>query len=139
MLLVIALAFGLALWVAFLLAMLVLSGIVWAVCNLCLGIAYLVELPGRKKRKAAGTTGAPAKVQRRAPALAPARAAQPARERPQPPSQNRRQRPAQALAASEIWPKWTPARRRSVDEELTLWQEQFDALSSHRQAPLRID
>jgi len=43
------------------------------------------------------------------------------------------------LAASEIWPKWTPARRRSVDEELTLWQEQFDALSSHRQAPLRID
>ncbi|WP_181365116.1 hypothetical protein [Arthrobacter sp. HMWF013] len=41
-------------------------------------------------------------------------------------------RPPQTLSPSDIWPKWTPAHRRYVDEELALWQEQFDALSSRR-------
>lgn len=115
-------AIGLLLWIAFLFAVLVLSGIVWAVCQLALGIMGVLERPGQTKRKGAAVRGAPAPVQRRAPVHAPPHAAPQVRDRPT--------GPAQAQASLEIWPKWTPAHRRYVDEELAIWQEQFDRLAS---------
>lgn len=121
-------AFGYLAWIAFLLALLLLSGIVWALCNLALGISYLIHGPSQEKRAPAARP-APPQVQRRPPAPP---AIPPAPGRTQ-------QRQVQSKASSEIWPKWTPAHRRYVDEELALWQEQFDALLSDRQARLRID
>jgi hypothetical protein len=112
-------AIGLLLWIAFLFAVLVLSGIVWAVCQLALGIMGVLERPGQTKGKGAGVRLAPA--QRCVPVHAPPHAAPPVRDRT---------RPAQAQASAEIWPKWTPAHRRYVDEELAIWQEQFDRLAS---------
>jgi hypothetical protein len=114
-------AIGLLLWIAFLFAVLVLSGIVWAVCQVALGIMGVLERPGHAKGKGAAVRGAPAPVQRRAPVHVPPHAAPPVRDRP---------RPAQAQASAEIWPKWTPAHRRYVNEELAIWQEQFDRLDS---------
>lgn len=122
-------AFGYLAWIAFLLALMLLSGIVWALCNLALGMSYLIHGPSRKKRAPAARP-APPQVQRRPPALP--RATPPA-------PQTTQQRPVQIKASSEIWPKWTPSHRRYVDEELALWQEQFDALIASSQARLRID
>ncbi|WP_455833605.1 hypothetical protein [Pseudarthrobacter siccitolerans] len=42
---------------------------------------------------------------------------------------------AEAHTASDIWPKWTASYRRYVDQEKSLWQEQFDALTSHKTLP----
>ncbi|MDP9998251.1 hypothetical protein [Pseudarthrobacter sulfonivorans] len=113
-------AIGLLLWIAFLLAVLVLSGIVWTVCQVALGIMGVLERPGQTKGNRAGVRRAPA--QRRVPVHAPPHAAPQVRDRPT--------GPAQAQASLEIWPKWTPAHRRYVDEELAIWQEQFDRLAS---------
>lgn len=115
-------AIGLLLWIAFLFAALVLCGIVWALCHLALGILSVIERP--RQKKIAGVRRDPPQLQRRVPVRVPPRAA--------PPVRDRAPRPAQAPTPSDIWPKWTPAHRRYVDEELALWQEQFDALNSRK-------
>lgn len=119
-------AIGLLLWIAFLFAVFVVAGIVWAFCQLVLGILSVVE--GPKRKNVASVRRNPPPVQRRIPDRAPPRAA----PRAAPPVRKIAPRPPQAHAPapSDIWPKWTPAHRRYVDEELALWQEQFDALSS---------
>jgi hypothetical protein len=38
-------------------------------------------------------------------------------------------------AIPDIWPKWTASYKRYVDQEKSLWQEQFDALTSHKTLP----
>ncbi|QHK21826.1 hypothetical protein GU243_21565 [Pseudarthrobacter psychrotolerans] len=119
-------AIGLLLWITFLFAVLVLSGIVWAFCQLVLGILSVIEGPRRKK--VASVRRNPPHVQSRIPDRAPPRSTL----RAAPPVRNVAPRPEQTPAPSDIWPKWTPAHRRYVDEELALWQEQFDALSSRR-------
>ncbi|WP_426225068.1 hypothetical protein [Pseudarthrobacter sp. DSP2-3-2b1] len=123
-------AIGLLLWIGFLFAVLVLSGIVWVFCQLVLGILNVISPP--KKKTVASVRRVSPRVQPRGPDRAPLRAA----PRAAPPVRNVAPRPPQAapkaLSPSDIWPKWTPAHRRYVDEELALWQEQFDALSSRR-------
>lgn len=84
-------AIGLLLWIAFLLAALVLASILWALSSLAF---WITGLKPRTSPKIVTSAPAP--------------------------------------ASSDIWPKWTPAHRRYVDEELALWQEQFDALSSSK-------
>jgi hypothetical protein len=119
-------AIGLLLWIAFLFAVFVVAGIVWAFCQLVLGILSVVE--GPKRKNVASVRRTPPPVQRRLPDRAPPRAA----PRTAPPVRRVAPQPAKAQAPSDIWPKWTPAHRRYVDEELALWQEQFDALSARR-------
>ena len=115
-------AFGFLLYIALLLAVLVLAGIVWALSHLGLWILGLRPRPSQKK--VASVRPAPPQVRRRVPAPAPPRAV--------PQVQARAPRAAEVPAPSDIWPKWTPAHRRYVDQELALWQEQFDALNSRR-------
>lgn len=115
-------AIGLLLWIAFLLAVLVLASILWALSSLAFWILGLKPRPSQKKVTSARRD--PPRVQRPVPDPAPTRAA--------PPVRDRAPRPAPAPASSDIWPKWTPAHRRYVDEELALWQEQFDALNSSK-------
>jgi hypothetical protein len=121
---------GLLLWIAFLFAVVVLSGIVWTLCQVALGILGVIQRPGQDKRNLVARANA-TPGQRRVPAPTPPRAA--------PPAPSRAPLPAPARSPSEIWPKWTAAHRRYVDEELALWQEQFDALTSDRQALHHID
>jgi hypothetical protein len=117
-------AIGLLLWIAFLLAVLVLSGIVWVLCQLAIGILNVIERP--RQKKVASVRRDPPRVQRPVPAPAPPRTASPVRDRAPRPA------PAPAPASADIWPKWTPAHRRYADEELALWQEQFDALNASK-------
>jgi len=119
-------AFGFLLYIGFLLAVLVLAGIVWSLSHLGLGVTALIERAGQKK--AITPKRNPPQVQRTVPRTAPPRAAPPVQAKTQPaPSPAPQQTPA-----SDIWPKWTPSRRNYVDNELALWQEQFDALASRR-------
>lgn len=95
------LAIGLLLWIAFLLAALLLCCIIWVLCK---QILWLMKLkPGLTGRKPAVSS------KRNEPRV-------PARAEPQ--------------IASDIWPKWTASRRRYMDGELSFWQKQFDALNS---------
>jgi hypothetical protein len=95
---------GLLLWIAFLFAVMVLAGIVWAVCNSAL---WLMELKVRLSRPKAPVVSKRQNV-------------------PRVPH------PIEAAREPEIWPKWNAAHRQSVDRELSVWQEQFDALTSRR-------
>lgn len=107
------LALGWLAYVGFLLAALVLAGIIWVLCNLMLWIADLTtQLTRRKPAVRKPAAPKPAAIPRPKPIAAPVR------DRPE------------AHVASDIWPKWTPARRQYMDRELSLWQEQFDALNS---------
>jgi hypothetical protein len=106
------LALGWLAYVGFLLGALVLVSIIWALCNLVLWIMDLKPLLARRKPAA------------RKPAAIP-------RPKPKPVVALVRAR-AEAHLASDIWPKWTAARRQDMDRELSLWQEQFDALDSRK-------
>jgi hypothetical protein len=108
------------LWIAFLFVVMVLAGVVWALSKLGLGILSFIQRPDQEQGAAVRRT--PPHVQRLLPRQAPPQALAPVRDRTP--------RPVQAPPQAEIWPKWTPAHRRYVDEELALWQEQFDALNS---------
>jgi hypothetical protein len=121
-------AIGLLLWIAFLFAVLVISSIVWVFCHLVLWILNVISPP--RPTKVASVRRVPTRVQPHGPDRAPPRAV----PRAAPPVSKVAPRPlqAQAPAPSDIWPKWTPAHRRYVHEELALWQEQFDALSSRK-------
>ncbi|ALV40615.1 hypothetical protein AU252_05045 [Pseudarthrobacter sulfonivorans] len=112
-------AFGLLLWIAFLLVALVLAGTFWLLSNLILWLMDLKpRLAGPKSQPNARPTTA-AGPKRNAPRVSnrPAAKIKPA---------------SAAHAAADIWPKWTASHRQSVDLELTLWQEKFDALDSSR-------
>lgn len=102
------LALGWLAYVGFLLAAMVLAGIIWILCNLILWIADLKPRLTRQRPVVRKPVASP-KPQ---PIVAPVRVQ------------------AEAHAASDIWPKWTPARRQYMERELSLWQEQFDALAS---------
>lgn len=104
------LALGWLAYVGFLLGALVLVGIIWVLCNLVLWIMDLKPLLARRKLVARKPAASP----RPKPIVAPVRAW------------------AEAHVASDIWPKWTAARRQYMDRELSLWQEQFDALDSRK-------
>ena len=95
-------------YVAFLLGALILVGIIWALCNLVIRVLDLKPRPApRNKPRLTGPK----------PAAKPRPTVPPVRDR------------AKAEVTSDIWPKWTPARRQYMDRELSLWQEQFDALA----------
>jgi hypothetical protein len=121
-------AIGLLLWIAFLFVVMVLAGVVWALSRLALGIASFIQRPNQWQ--GAGLLRTPPQVQRRLPYQAQPQALSPTRETSH--LRDRTPRPLPAPAQAEIWPKWTPAHRRYVDEELALWQQQFDALSSRQ-------
>ena len=108
-------AAGLLLWIGVLLVAMILSGIVWAVCGVMLvltgltrGITGTKPRPGAPPKAAAG----PTTNCRRAPERAAAAVQY------------------ESEAASDIWPKWDASHRRYMERELSLWQEQFDALNS---------
>ena len=106
------LALGWLAYVGFLLGALVLASIIWVLCNLVLWIADLKP-----------------RLTRRRPAVRKPAAPRPSEE-PQTQADCGPSRDRQEAHASDIWPKWTPARRQYMDRELSLWQEQFDALNS---------
>ena len=115
-------AIGFLLYIAVLLAVLVLASIVWALASLGLWILGLKPRP--RQKKVASVRQSPPQVRRRVPVPAPPRTA--------PQVQSKAPRAADVPHTSDIWPKSTPAHRRYVDQELALWQEQFDALNSRR-------
>jgi hypothetical protein len=124
-------AIGLLLWVAFLFVVMVLAGVVWAASRLALALASFLQRPVQGPVAAGLRT--PPQVphplpRHHLPRPGPPPALLPNRDRTPPPVHTT----SQARAQADIWPKWTPAHRRYVDEELALWQEQFDALSSRR-------
>jgi hypothetical protein len=115
------LALGWLAYVGFLLGALILVSIIWALCNV---VVWLLELKPRLDR-------------RRPPVQKPAARKPAAVPRPNPiprpkaapivaPVRDR----TEAQATSDIWPKWTAARRQYMDRELSDWQEQFDALNA---------
>jgi hypothetical protein len=113
------LALGWLAYVGFLLGALVLAGIIWVVCNV---VVWLLELNPRLARgKPVVQKPAVRKpVPRPSPSPRPTPKVAPVRDR------------TEAHVASDIWPKWTAARRQYMDRELSDWQEQFDALSSRK-------
>jgi len=111
------LALGWLAYVGFLLGALVLVGTIWVLCSV---VTWLMDL---KPRLARQNPVAPKPVARKSPATPSPR------PRPTPVAAPVRDRP-EAHAASDIWPKWTAARRQYMDRELSLWQEQFDALNA---------
>lgn len=102
-------AIGLLLWISFLLVVLVLSVTFWVLCKL------ILWLMGPKPRLTEGNTSVSSK--RNIP-----RVPVPVRNKPPVPVRG------ESSIGSDIWPKWTASRRQYVDRELSLWQEQFDAL-----------
>ncbi|TLM86049.1 hypothetical protein [Pseudarthrobacter sp. NamE5] len=113
-------AIGILLWIAFLIAVLVLSGIIWAAGNLILWVLDLKPLPNQRSGRQKPPV-APAVGPRRNVPPAPAARSVPRVPAPvAPPTQ----------AGPDIWPKWTPSHRLYKARELSLWQEQFDALDS---------
>ncbi|TLM81916.1 hypothetical protein FDW83_14360 [Pseudarthrobacter sp. NamE2] len=106
---------GLFLLVAFLLAILVLCEILWIVGKTVWWLLELVD----------GTVSA----RRRASSLS-RRNAMPVSARPGPPGTPPAPVGAGPTDPSGIWPKWNASHRRYKDQELALWQEQFDALKS---------
>lgn len=113
-------AIGLLLWIAVLFAAMVLCGIIWTASKLILWVMDLKPLPARpgtRPKMPARPTVTSGRIVPRAPS--PPRVL---------PVQDRS--PAQEQPASEIWPKWSPSHRLYKARELSLWQEQFDALDS---------
>lgn len=96
-------AMGILLWVAVLLAVMILCGIIWIFCQTMLWLMGLTNLATRRIK-----------------AATPKRTLPPARK------------PATREITPDIMPKWNAARRRYVDRDLADWQERFDALNSRR-------
>lgn len=116
---------GLLLWVAFLFAATVLFGIIWAVSKTALWLVDLKFLPAERQSPLIPRSKPPVRQNPNVP-LAPSPPSVPqAPDRPV----------AEAHTASDIWPKWTVSYKRYVDQEKSLWQEQFDALTSHKTLP----
>lgn len=114
------LALGWLAYVGFLLGALVLAGIIWVLCTV---VVWILDLrPQLARPSPAVQKPVVRKPVARRPAAIP-------RPKPTPKVAPVRDRPA-AHVTSDIWPKWTAARRQYMDRELSLWQEQFDALDS---------
>ncbi|WP_066286571.1 hypothetical protein [Arthrobacter sp. B6] len=109
------LALGWLAYVGFLLGALVLAGIIWVLCNLVL---WIMDLKPRLTRPMPVVSMPAARKSSAIPRPKPTPIVAPVRER------------AEAKVTSDIWPKWTAARRQYMDRELFLWQEQFDALNA---------
>lgn len=109
------LALGWLAYVGFLLGALILASIIWALCNV---VIWLMDLKPRLDRRKPAVQ----KPAVRKPAAVPGPKTTPivARVRDR----------TEAQVASDIWPKWTAARRQYMDRELSDWQEQFDALDA---------
>lgn len=107
------LALGWLAYAGFLLGALVLAGIIWLLCNV---VVWILDLKPRPARPSPAVqkhvVRKPVASPRPTPKVAPVRAR------------------AEGTVSSDIWPKWTAARRQYMDRELSLWQEQFDALDS---------
>lgn len=110
-------AIGLLLWIAFVFALMVLCGIVWVVCNVAL---WLLGVKPRLTQGNSRPNGPPR------PSVGSARAAGPTRSVPLTTTPSA----AKAQAVAEIWPKWNASHRRYVDQQKSLWQEQFDSLNN---------
>lgn len=106
------LALGWLAYVGFLLGALVLASIIWVLCNLVLWIMDLKPRLTRRKPAAPKPVASPRPKPKPKPKVAPVSAR------------------TEAPVSSDIWPKWTAARRQYMDRELSLWQEQFDALDA---------
>jgi hypothetical protein len=116
---------GLLLWVAFLFAATVLFGIIWAVSKTALWLIDLKFLPAGRQSPLNPPSKPPVRQQPNVPPAPAARSVSQVPARP----------PAEANPVSDIWPKWTASYKRYVDQEKSLWQEQFDALTSHKTLP----
>ena len=106
-------AVGLLLWIGVLLVAMILSGIVWAVYGVMLvltgltrGITGTKPRPGAPPKAAVGSRMSCPRVPERSAAA------------------------VHSEAEADIWPKWNASHRRYMARELSLWQEQFDALNS---------
>lgn len=129
---------GILLWIALFVAGAVLFGIVWGVLGLLVCLEYVwrwivgrikVANSKRKAPRVASRPNAPRGPSGPKPPLKPAGNSKPTNP-PAPEPAAAEQPAAGTRATSDIWPKWTPSRRRDVDRELAHWQEQFDALNS---------
>jgi hypothetical protein len=116
---------GLLLWAAFLFAATVLFGIIWAVSKTALWLIDLKVLPAQWQRPLNPPSKPPVRQRPNVPQALPARSA----------ARVANVTAAEVNAASDIWPKWTASYRRYVDQEKSLWQEQFDALNSQKSLP----
>lgn len=109
------LALGWLAYVGFLLGALVLAGIIWVLCNLVL---WIMDLKPRLTRQSLVASKPAALKPAAVPRPKPTPTVAPVRDRAEP------------HVTSDIWPKWTAARRQYMNRELSLWQEQFDALDA---------
>ncbi|MEK0154761.1 hypothetical protein [Arthrobacter oryzae] len=124
---------GILLWIALFVVALLLLGIIWSVLGLLVGLEKVWHWLVSLKKAASSKRKAPRGASRRNAARGPSGPKPPLKpagssKRSNPPGPE--QAAAETRVASDIWPRWTPSRRRDVDQELALWQEQFDALIS---------
>lgn len=96
-------AMGILLWIAVLLAVLVLCGIVWLFCRTMVWLTGLTHLVTHPNVAVASRQNIP----------------------PVP-------KPALRVATPDLIPKWNAAHRRYVDRDMADWQQQFDALNSRK-------
>jgi hypothetical protein len=114
------LALGWLAYLGFLLGALVLAGIIWVLCTV---VVWILDL---KPRLARPSPAVQKPVVRKPAPRRPAAIPRPKSTPIVAPVRDR----AEVHVTSDIWPKWTPARRQYMDRELSLWQEQFDALNA---------
>ncbi|MDQ0924497.1 hypothetical protein QF038_003005 [Pseudarthrobacter sp. W1I19] len=111
---------GLLLWFAFLFAAMVLFGIIWAVSKIALWLIDLKPLPSGPTTRLTAPVNPPVRQRPNVPQVPRPRSVARVPDRPA----------ADTPAASDIWPKWTASYRQYVNQEKSLWQEQFDSLNS---------
>jgi len=124
---------GILFWIAALVVVSVLLGVIWSVLGLLVGLEEVMHRLTGRKTAANSKRSVPRGQSTRNSARGPSGPSPP----PKTAASSRRNTPPapeQAAAGttikSDIWPRWTPSRRRDVDRELALWQERFDALNS---------
>ncbi|WP_142057667.1 hypothetical protein [Pseudarthrobacter sp. B4EP4b] len=110
---------GLLLWVVFLFAAMVLFGIIWTVSKIVLWLMDLKPLPSGPINRLNAPSQPPVRQRPNVPHAPVQRSVAQVPDRPA----------ADTHAGTDIWPKWTASYRRYVDQEKSLWQEQFDSLN----------
>lgn len=110
---------GLLLWIAFLFVAMVLFGIIWTVSKIVLWLMDLKPLLSGPINRLNAPSRPPVRQRPNMPQVPAPRIIAQAPGRPT----------AETQAASDIWPKWTASYRQYVNQEKSLWQEQFDALN----------
>jgi hypothetical protein len=116
---------GLLLWIAFLFVAMVFCGVIWAGCKVAL---WLMDIVPRLSTPNAGLKPPRNPAIRLTPNVPPVPSPRTVPQVPDRPA-------AEAHAVSDIWPKWTASYKRYVDQEKSLWQEQFDSLNGHKPLP----